>query len=141
MNFEEAKSRGDYKFILNGIENFIEDIRRGSLDGFYENGNGCRGAAVMEVGFVDLEVNLFSAAQVKKDANADDMTPVIDYFCCVKKADLTWESLGYLEASVSVDWHADNWAELLEEDMFRKLDAFVSEKELSFDNPNSASCA
>lgn len=52
MTFEKAKQRNDYKFSLNGIENLIEDIRNNCMKNLYENGDGYRGVAVLEIGCV-----------------------------------------------------------------------------------------
>lgn len=136
MKLEEAKLRGDYKFLSSEIETYIEQIRNKKLNGFYHNGDGARGIAVMEVGCVDIEVNLYSAAQVILGADENCMIPVIDYFCCLKVNDNQWESDSCLDYSVNVDWYADNWKELLEKDMFKALDMYVKANNLSYDKPN-----
>lgn len=60
MTFEEAKKRPDYKFVLNGIESDIEDIRNNYMKRLYENGDPERGIAILEIGYVDIEVNLMT---------------------------------------------------------------------------------
>ena len=137
MTFEEAKQRNDYKFILNGIENIICDIRKRRLDGFTAYTEGLRGAVVMEVGYVDIEVNIYSEAQITTlKEKKDDLTPVIDYFVCVKSLDEEWVSDGYIGDSVKVDWNSDDWEEQLERDMFESLDKYVKEKGYHYDRGN-----
>lgn len=136
MTFNEAKVREDYKFSLNGIEQYANMLAHGYLEGFYANGDGDRGAAVMEIGYIDIELNVYSAAQAKANRAEDDMTPVLDYFICVKHADGEWESDTYLEYPISVNWGSKDWAKQLEADMFSALDAYVKEKGYSYDNPN-----
>lgn len=60
MTFEEARQRSDYNFALNGIENDIEDIRNNYMKGLYESGDPERGIAILEIGYVDIEVNLMT---------------------------------------------------------------------------------
>lgn len=90
----------------------------------------------MEIGYIDIELNVYSAAQAKANRAEDDMTPVLDYFICVKHADGEWESDTYLEYPISVNWGSKDWAKQLEADMFSALDAYVKEKGYSYDNPN-----
>lgn len=137
MCFEEAKKREDYSFALNGIEDVIDGIRKGCLDGFTEYAEPMRGAAVMEVGYVDIEVNIFSEAQVTTlEEKKNDLTPVIDYFVCVKNADGEWTSDDYLDSEVKVDWNSGDWQEQLEQDMFTALDEYVKKKGYHYDRPN-----
>ena len=44
MTFEEAKARSDYQFDINELDSIIEDIRKGSMDSLFENGDPYRGA-------------------------------------------------------------------------------------------------
>lgn len=137
MRFEDAKKRGDYSFALNGIADVIDGIRKGCLDGFTEYAEPMRGAAVMEAGFVDIEVNIFSEAQVTTlEEKKNDLTPVIDYFVCVKNADGEWTSDDYLDRKVKVDWNAPDWKAQLERDMFTALDEYVKERGYHYDRPN-----
>lgn len=69
MKFSEAKQRNDYRFTLNEIENIIGDIRNNCMKNLYENGDGYRGVAVLEIGYVDVEVNIYTEEQV---ARSDD---------------------------------------------------------------------
>lgn len=137
MTFEEAKQRIDYKFSLNGIEEIIDDIRKGCLDEFTAYTEGLRGAAVMEVGYVDIEVNVNSEAQLTTlEEKKNDLTPVIDYFVCVKSSDEEWVSDNYLDREIRVDWNSDDWKEQLEHDMFCALDEYVKEKGYHYDRGN-----
>lgn len=131
MTFEEAKQRNDYKYVLNGIENCIEKIRNNWMDNMYENGDPQRGIAVLIIGYVDVEVNLFTEEQISRyDDQKGNKTPVIDYFVCIKygENDDEWESDNYLDYQLQVNWNADNWAEQLEKDMFTALDEYVNKK-------------
>ena len=139
MTFEEAKQRNDYKYILNGIENCIEKIRNNGMDNMYENGDPQRGIAVLIIGYVDVEVNLFTEEQISRyDDQIGNKTPVIDYFVCIKygENDDEWESDNYLDYQLQVNWNADNWAEQLEKDMFTALDEYVNKKGYSYDRVN-----
>ena len=88
MTYEEAKKRVDYHFSINELEGIIEDIQKGWLDDFEENGDPMRGAAVLEIGYVDIEVNIFSEEQICREgvklSDEKRKAPVIDYFYCVK---------------------------------------------------------
>lgn len=140
MTFEEAKKRTDYKFTLNGIEDLIEDIRNHWMKSMIENGDPYRGCAVLEIGYVDVEVNLHTKEQVAiHDDQLGDKTPVISYFTCKKygSGSNDWTSDRYLdEYEVQVDWKASDWKEQLERDMFAALDRYVEKEQLSYDHPN-----
>ena len=60
MKFSEAKQRKDYKFTLNEIEDLIEDIRNNYMKNLYENGDGYRVAVVLEIGYVAVEVKIYT---------------------------------------------------------------------------------
>lgn len=69
-----------------------------------------RGAAVMEVSYVDIEVNIFSEAQVTTLGEKQNvLSSMIDYFCCLKQSDGEWFSDDYLGHKGSVDWNAPDW--------------------------------
>ena len=139
MKFSEAKQRNDYKFTLNEIEDLIEDIRNNYMKNLYENGDGYRGAAVLEIGYVDVEVNIYTEEQIaRSDDRVGNKTPVIDYFTCLKHGDNKddWESDCYLDYNLNVDWNADNWREQLERDMFAALDMNVTVNGYSYDHTN-----
>ena len=138
MNYKEARKRLDYKFSAKEIEYYIKDIRNNWMENMYENGDPLRGIAVMEIGYVDIEVNLYTKEQCIIDAAKEDKRPVISYFVCIKHGDSDndWESDDYLDYEIKIDWNADNWEELLEKDMFEALNRYVKEKGYSYDSPN-----
>ena len=139
MKFSEAKQRNDYKFTLNEIENLIEDIRSNCMKNLYENGDGYRGAAVLEIGYVDIEVNIYTEEQLARfDYQIGNKTPIINYFTCLKHGDSKndWASDSYLDYNLNVDWNADNWREQLERDMFIALDMYVNANGYSYDHAN-----
>lgn len=139
MKFSEVKKRKDYKFTLNEIENIIGDIRNNCMNNLYENGDGYRGAAVLEIGYVDVEVNIYTEEQLaRSNDQVGNKAPVIDYFTCLKHGDNEndWESDCYLDYSLNVDWSADNWREQLERDMFAALDMYVRKNGYSYDHAN-----
>lgn len=79
MTFEEAKQRNDYKYMLNGIEDCIEKIRNNWMEDMYEDGEPQRGIAVLRIGYVDVEVNLFTEEQITRyDDQIGNKTPVIN---------------------------------------------------------------
>ena len=57
MTFEEAKQRPGYRFRLTGIQLLIRDIREEHLEIDLDNGP-LIGKAVLEIGYVDIEVNI-----------------------------------------------------------------------------------
>ena len=136
MTFEEAKKRPDYKFVLNGIESDIEDIRNNCMKGLYENGDPERGIAILEIGYVDIEVNLMTYEQVGE--HLGDKRPIINYFSCIKYGDNDndWRSDDYVDHDINVNWVLDNWAEQLERDMFEALNKYVVQKGYSYDHAN-----
>ena len=138
MTFEEAKQRKDYKFLLNGIEKSIEDIRNNYMKDMLENGEPERGCAVLEIGYADIEVNIFTREQCIFNAPKDDKAPVIDYFTCLKRGEDNddWESDRYLDRKPNVDWHAADWKEQLERDMFEALNKYAEDNGYSFDHAN-----
>lgn len=139
MTLEVAKQRADYKFTLNGIENLIGDIWNNYMQNLFENGNGYMGVAILEIGYVDVEVNIYTEEQVaRSNDQAGNKAPVIDYFACLKhgSGDDEWESDGYLDYSLNVDWNAVDWKEQLEKDMFNALNRYVAEHGYHYDQPN-----
>lgn len=136
MTFEEAKKRPDYKFVLNGIENDIEDIRSNYMKSLYEYGDPERGIAILEIGYVDIEVNLMTYEQVGE--HPGDKRPIINYFSCIKYGDNDndWRSDDYVDHDINVNWVLDNWAEQLERDMFEALNKYVVQKGYSYDHAN-----
>ena len=138
MTFEEAKRRPDYEFCLNNITDLIKQIRNNYMEDLEENSDPYQGIATLIIGYVDIEVNLFTREQCIQGANKGDRRPVIDYFVCVKwgEGDNDWESDNYLGHSLYVDWNADDWQEQLEKDMFCALDRYVIANGYSYDHPN-----
>lgn len=139
MKFSEAKKRKDYKFTLNEVETVVEDIRNNCMKNLYENGDGYRGAAVLEIGYVDVEVNIYTEEQLaRSDKQVGNKAPVIDYFTCLKHGDSEddWASDSYLDYNLKVNWNADNWREQLERDMFTALDMYVKANNYSYDHAN-----
>lgn len=139
MKFSEAKKRKDYRFTLNEIEDLIEDIRNNYMKNLYENGDGYRGAAVLEIGYVDVEVNIYTEEQLaRSDNQVGNKAPVIDYFVCLKHGDSKddWESDCYLDYDLKVDWNANDWKEQLEIDMFTALDEYVKANNYSYNHAN-----
>lgn len=136
MTFEKARQRSDYNFALNGIESDIEDIRNNCMKWLYENGDPERGIAILEIGYVDIEVNLMTYEQVGK--HPGDKRPIINYFSCIKCGDNEddWRSDDYVDHDINVDWKSDNWSEQLERDMFEALDKYVAENGYSYDHAN-----
>ena len=131
MTFEEAKQRSDYKFLLNGIQDRIKDIRKEYLEIDFDSGP-LIGEAILEIGYVDIEVNIsilgmFGGMPVHK--------PIIEYFMCFKTEN-DWETIGYLGIDANVNWWSNRWKEELEKDMFLVLDRSVRFRRLSYNRPN-----
>jgi hypothetical protein len=139
MTFEEARQRKDYKFSLNGMEELINDIRNNYLKDFEEDGDGCRGAAVLEIGYVDVELNIYTVGQCwYPGRDPEDKTPNLSYFTCLKHGESSddWSSDDVLDYKINVDWNADNWKEQLETDMFKALNGYVENNGYSYDHAN-----
>ena len=138
MTFEEAKHRNDYRFRLNGIEDLIDDIRNNCMKGLYPENEPYLSEAVLEIGYMDVEVNIYAYCQCSEKAVPEDKRPAIDYFTCIKTGedDESWDLREYLNYTVCVDWNANNWVEQLERDMFKALDKFVNKKGYSYDHAN-----
>ena len=109
------------------------------MEDMYEDGEPQRGIAVLRIGYVDVEVNLFTEEQITRyDDQIGNKTPVIDYFVCIKygENDDEWESDNYLDYQLKVNWNADDWVAQLERDMFEALDEYVNKKGYSYDHAN-----
>lgn len=124
MTFEEAKQRPDYRFRLTGIQLLIRDIREEHLEINLDNGP-LIGKAVLEIGYVDIEVNI----------SVLGMFTTIEYFTCLKTEN-DWEPIEYIGTGADVDWWSNRWKEELEEDMFLALNEYVESAGLSYDEPN-----
>ena len=144
MNFAEAKARPDYKF--SPVDNHtLQQIRDGCMEHMNPEGDPIWGAAVLEIGYIDIELNI-TAPCIFDEPPPKNQTPVLEYFCCIKHGNHQddWYSLGYLDdliagnpnTHVDVDWNTDNWQEQLEQDMFQSLDWFCDVKGFSYDHPN-----
>ena len=138
MTFEEAKKRTDYNFSLNGIEDIINDIRNNWIKDMEDDGEPYRGIAILEIGYIDIEVNLATYEQCIIDAKPGDKRPSMYYFTCIKHGDSDddWESNNFVDHDINVNWESDNWAEQLERDMFEALDKYVAKKGYSYDHAN-----
>lgn len=136
MTFEEARKRDDYQFTLNEIAWLIEDIRNNCMKDMGENGDPYRGAAVLEIGYIDIEVNIYTYEQCGLIEKGK--TPMISYFVCLKHGDDDddWASYDDLDYSVNVDWKANDWFEQLERDMFKALNMCVESTRFNYDSPN-----
>lgn len=151
MTFAEAKARDDYKFRLNGVESFLHDLRTGEFmnwtDADKRDGYFNYGMAVLEIGNVDIELNI--NAMCSDDGFDYINQPDPCYFMCVKgtgteKLEVAiyyeyWNDAGYLDNfgyEVSVNWWADDWIEQLERDMFENLMKAVKEFDLKIDEYN-----
>lgn len=145
MTWDEAKTRPDYKFTP-VAENILRQIRNGCMEYMTRNSDPERSVALLVIGYVDIELNI-TAPCISDLDRPDDQTPVLEYFCCIKSGDHRddWVSFGYLDdliagnpnTNVDVDWNAENWQEILEEDMFQTLDWFCDIFGFSYDHPNT----
>ncbi len=139
LDFQSAKCREDYRFFCMR-EDIRDEIIAGHMDRVTDYGV-LIGEAVLEIGNIDIEINISTPEQEDADKEGDD-SPCIDYFCCAFDGEEWWED-GYLldhflsdNCKVDVDWAADNWRELLERDMFDTLVWYANMRGLSFDEPN-----
>lgn len=123
-SIDVAKKDYPYKFSTEWMDIYLPLIRKGHL----ENTGYCFGAAVLEIGNIDVELNILAEGDVLDDADPDIDIPVIDYFCCYKTESGEWISDSYIELPVEVNWNSDNWREQLEKDMFNKLRLYAIKK-------------
>lgn len=142
MTLSEAKKRPDYRFVSDGIDIYIDEIRHGKFKIHdEENGEHIWGCAVLEIGYVDIELNLESGTEDKSGKLINDVYP--SYYVCVKYGDgpLDWDSvsIGYVDDKypVQVDFCKADWEEQLERDMFEKLMYVVKDYGLHIDEPNN----
>lgn len=146
MNFNEAKERKDYDFrIHNAIVGYRKELIDRSFSWWCEevenNGVAEWGIAVLEIGWVDIELNI--GVMCNDDGTGYINKPDPVYFICVKgrptSNETGWCDGGYLDNFgyvVNVDWSSDNWLEQLEKDMFDNLMKAVKEFNLKIDEPN-----
>lgn len=146
MEFKEAKVREDYSFDCEVASHYLEEIRNNEFDCHDEvDGEHIWGVAVLEIGNVDIELNLLNARHNKYGKELNEVYPC--YFLCVKgcipqkypyPAEEEWESVCYLDDKfeVAVDWSRDDWKAKLEVDMFKKLMIVVKMFGLNIDTYN-----
>lgn len=145
MTKKEAKKRSDYKFWINTAEGFRKQLIDGSFDYWdeYDAEDGVfeKGAAVLELGWVDIELNLSAAWCDKHECYVNKIMP--SYFICVKgkrsSSTTEWSPAGYLDDSrykVSVDWSNEKWEKKLENDMLKNLMKAIDQFNLNTDGPN-----
>ena len=146
MTFEEAKKRSDYRFGIYELEWLIPEIRNGKFNNWDDNCDGVdgrfyNGTAVLEIGWIDIEVNITSDCKEEDGSYINKV--YVSYFSCVKgKTDIFetgWCDVGYLDCfgyDVEVDWSSKDWMDQLERDMFDKLVAFCEKYDVKIDEPN-----
>lgn len=139
MNFEEAKAREDYMFDASVLYHYLDEIRRGKFDCHdEEEGEHIWGVSILEIGYVDIEVNLLSGEEDENGKVANEVYPC--YFICVKDDCDDWNSwsIGYVDDKypVNVDFCKADWEEQLERDMFEKLMCVVKDYNLHINEPN-----
>lgn len=140
MTFAEAKARSDYKF-FHHITEELNELKNKSFKDWddYERENGVFkiSLAALEIGSVDIELNVTSYSKVNEDGYIN--LPIPEYFLCVKGPHMEWGNAGYLDFpryKVKVDWFSEDWLEQLEKDMFNKLQNAILEFDLKIDKPN-----
>lgn len=116
-----------------------EELRKELAEGRLKGGDALaashhelRGIAMLELGYLDIELNINSLEEEEDDI--EEATPTLDYFICVKHGDDRddWESYGYADDYIGdagqahVDWAAENWKELLFADMLNSLVLFAN---------------
>ena len=108
------------------------------MEGLYPENEPYLSEAVLEIGHMDVEVNIYAYCQCSEKADPDDKRPAIDYFTCIKTGDgdYDWDLGEYLNRDIRVNWNADDWVDQLERDMFEALDWYVNKKGYSYDHAN-----
>ena len=107
--------------------------------------------AKLELGYVDIELNLEASGWHEY---GDECAPSLRYFICVDTGE-TWGIMGFdvdswvsydyadsrlpdEDAHANIDWAAENWEELLFQDMLDSLLKFVRLDGLHVLSPNRA---
>ena len=140
MTFEEAKRDSNYEFVCDTLELYLDEIRRNEFKYHDEiDGEHICGVAKLEIGCIDIEVNLENENYDINDRPMNDVA--VEYFICAKgrcdNGKEAWTSLGYLDNyKVDVNFHRDDWKEQLERDMFQKLNTIVKLFNLKYDEYN-----
>ena len=145
MTIRKAKKRNDYLFYAESTEYFRDELIAGEYDFWDEyhsakEGTFNRGAAYLELGWCDIELNINCAV----DESGRYINKVVPaYFICVKGKPETggeeWRPVGYIDDignTVKVDWAADDWKEQLEKDMLENLMIAAKRLDLKIDEPN-----
>lgn len=146
MTFEEVKKRDDYKFTIDvtptDYEWLLKSMNYSAHEAEFHEEYGefgpDKGVAVMEVGYIDIELNLTEYGA--------------EYFICVNTGEngdpiYDWQSVGYVDdlflnvadpgwKYVDVDFSAADWRKQLERDMFETLDYVVGQTQWTYNRPN-----
>lgn len=159
---QTARERKDYEFKKGfkgeGIteKEFLKIMRTNNTNGFFEDSplcknkkncrkpdssEGYRGLIIMQIGYVDIELNLYSYDNSRK---GKEWTPDVAFFICTKygEGEYDWDSYSFIDEELNeeeiicnIDWSKENWYELLEKDMFNKLSLFVERKNWDINKP------
>ena len=141
MDYQSARARSDYRYapMRSKIRDEIVSGEMKYLAGVEEP---IIAEAVLEIGYVDLEVNVTTPEISSFEPKPGDLTPIVEYFCCVKGKDEWWMD-GYIadnvasnNCNVDVDFSKDDWQEQLERDMFDTIVWYADIRGFSFDHPN-----
>lgn len=141
LTFDQARKRKDYSFTLNELPSLIDDLQKDYMSATCENGDPYRGVAVLEVGYVDVELNITTYEQCGRSVTENDKRPILGYFVCIKQGEQEddWVSDDYIDYEIQINWHDSNWQKNLERDMFFALNDYVVNHHLSYDEPNMCS--
>lgn len=145
MTRREARKRDDYRFWISTTQCFINELIDGKFDSFEEwdaeEGIFETGTAILELGWVDIELNINAASNKEGAGYINKVEP--SYFIRVKgiptPGTTCWSPAGYLDDfgyEVKVDWTNPDWEKELENDMLRTLLSAVEKLGLKIDEPN-----
>ena len=142
MDFQTAKRTPGYRY--RGMSERVRDqIVAGKMDMLYGAQEPIIAEAMLEIGYLDLELNITTPEISSREPADGDITPIVEYFCCAKDS-YDWWMDGYIadnidseNCKVNVDFAADDWQEQLERDMFDTLVWYAEQCGFSFNKPNS----
>lgn len=77
LTFDQARKRKDYSFTLNELPPLIDDLQKNYMSATCENGDPYRGVAVLEVGYVDVELNITTYEQCGRSVTENDKRPIL----------------------------------------------------------------
>lgn len=130
-----------YKFNCSYLDTYRNEIINRKLENVNEeNGFAAWGVAVLEMEWIDIELNLSAVYSEADETYTSE--PDLSYFICLRGLDNfncpDWISAGYIDHlfPVTVDFAADDWKEKLEKEMYDVLQKVIEKYGFKTNEPN-----